>query len=75
MAKAATVETTETTGWTVKVATLHQAVPMANQTEKTISKLKYPGIKMTWAPQGLICEIKGRTFVIAAANVAVAELE
>lgn len=73
MAKLATKETTD--AWPIKVATLHQAVPMCGQTEKTIMDAKYKGIKMTWAPQGLICEVKGRTFVIPSANVAVAELE
>lgn len=59
-------------GIPVKTAFLHQALtwPGVAGAEKTISEAKIKGVKIYWAPQGLILECKGQTCIVPHANVA-----
>lgn len=61
----------------VRLAFLHQAIqiPGCISSEKTLSHAKIPGIKMSYAPMGLLIEVKNTKAVVPSANVAVAIFE
>jgi hypothetical protein len=59
-------------------ASLHQPIvwgPAGINTEKTLSPTKTPGIKMYWCEHGLLLEKNGKTSLVPAPNVAIAQLE
>lgn len=51
-------------------AIVHQPVEFLGRTERTISEAKYPGIKLWWAPSGLLAEWKEMKELIPQASVA-----
>lgn len=59
------------TEFKVESAVLHQPVNCKFlSSDKTLSKIKMPGIQMTYTPQGLLIEHKGHVAIIPSANVA-----
>lgn len=51
-------------------ASIHQALQVPGLgSEKTLMETKFPGIKMSWTPVGLLLKIKDKRVTIPAANV------
>ncbi len=62
----------------IKTVLVHQPIMwpgMAGADSKTISDKKIMGLKMRWAPHGLVLTAKGETCIVPHANVACAVVD